>query len=139
MHVVNNINKFTSNKRSMTTVSIEEVDESWALNLLNESQIEDEPITVQTQKLEKTVRQYDNYLNSALPEADSLIDELIEANNKTYVKENDMVLNSLSAIEAQKIAFLEKQKVEELQEIPEQTSKQKPNSILTRIKGIFSL
>ena len=65
----------------MTTVSIEEVDESWALNLLNESQIEDEPITVQTQKLEKTVKQYDNYLNSALPEADSLIDEPIEANN----------------------------------------------------------
>lgn len=118
----------------MVTVKIEEVDESWALNLLDECQIEDETIVIETQKLEKTITQFDNYLMSPHLESDSLIQSLKETDHED-IEELDAVSDSLSAIECQKIMFVARQ---EAKELPVQIGKQKSNFILVRIKNLFS-
>jgi hypothetical protein len=109
MDAVNNVISIKSNKRSMTTVSIEETDESWALKLLNDFEKLDEPIIVEEHKV---------------------------IDNACYTDFEDLSASalSLSAIENQFLTLAEKQKA---QALLEQTSKLKPRFNLARIKNFF--
>ncbi|MFT6030565.1 MAG: hypothetical protein ACI8O8_002310 [Oleiphilaceae bacterium] len=109
MNGVNNVINIKSNKRSMTSVSIEETDESWALKLLNEFERVDEPIIVEEHKF------IDSRLHSDFEE--------LSASSP-----------SLSAIENQFLILAEKQKA---QALLEHTSKLKPRFNLVRIKNFF--
>lgn len=120
----------------MTTVNIEEVDESWAIKLLDECEIEDEPIIVQAQEFGITRNKNDiTQINTSdYPEFDSLIQELIDSNNKGEIEKFDGFSKPLSAIENQKLALIEMQ---EDQVLPEQRGKLRSHLNLARLKDFF--
>lgn len=107
MTVVDNVIKFKP--KSMTTVSIEESDESWALQLLSENDLDDQHIKVQ----ENSFETINNYKNTAkLDQLDAqtvqLSDQLedFNADDSTIF---DASMLALSAIEIQKLALAEKE------------------------------
>lgn len=138
MAVVVDVSKDKSVKRiqGMTTVSIEEVDENWALKLLNECEIDDEVIMVKAHEFGRKFKIHHSYpmsLSNVL-DASYTDQEITELKYSDNLVEPEASLLSLSAIENQKLALVEKRAAEELLE---QTVKHKSNFNLARIKGLF--
>ena len=111
MQVVNNVISIKSNKKSMTTVSIEETDESWALKLLNDFEADDQPIIVEEKKF-------------------------IESEFYNDYEDLGALTLSLTAIENQFLMVSEKQKA---QELAEQTIKRKQRFNVARIVSFFKI
>lgn len=125
----------------MTTVSIEEVDESWALKLLNECEIEDEPITIKTGEFRKKINKCHDYRESVSNYLEP-IHEYLETPECKYddlnkyddLKESGASLLSLSAIEYQTLELAEQKKI---QKLAEQTGKRKSYFNFARFKALF--
>ncbi len=107
MTVVDNVIKFKP--KSMTTVSIEESDESWALDLLSENDLDEQHIQVQENNLEK-INHYQNAVKHDLKKTQTVhsSDQLedFNADDSTIF---DASMLALTAIEIQKLALAEKE------------------------------
>jgi uncharacterized protein with PIN domain len=112
--------------KNKTTVQIEEVDESWALILLNESEQEDYAIKLERGQNESDFYQGELSLIKSTKEPDS---------NNTHIKViDDHLTKSLSAIENQ----IQAQAQKKYNKYTEMSSrKQKLNSSLLRLKSFF--
>lgn len=116
-----NISAFLPKRQDKITVGIEDVDESWALKLLNECEAEDTFITVDSES-----KDGDYESLSLLDQDDPVIKVLDERARKIELM--------LTAIECQKMAFAEKQQARLLEE---QTRKGKLTASFSKIKAFF--
>lgn len=116
-----NISEFLPKRQDKTTVGIENVDESWALKLLNECEAEEGFITVESEIRSGGHESY------RLPAQDHSLSSVSDERAR-------QVELMLSAIECQKMAFAEKQQARLLEE---QNRKGKLTVSLSRIKAFF--
>ena len=100
----------------MTTVSVEETDESWALKLLNDFEADEKPIDEQPILVEEK--------------------KFIESEFSNDFEDLGALTLSLTAIENQFLIVAEKQKA---QELVEQTIKRKPRFNIARIISFFQI
>lgn len=112
------ISEFTQAKQGRNSVIIDDIDESWALKLLNECEAEETIITLSMDGQEQAPRFRQCPQTAA------------------YMDDEDMSSQRLlSAIECQKLAFEEKQQAKLEAEL---AGKNKFSSSLTRLKAFFA-
>lgn len=107
MAVVDNVIRFKP--KSMTTVSIEESDESWALKLLSENDLDEQHVTVEGNNFHNVI-QHQNSEKPVQKEPQTILSsDEIEDFNIDDLAQFDASMLSLSAIEVQKLAIAEKE------------------------------
>lgn len=115
---------YKKSRKDKTTVLIEEVDESWALVLLNESEKEDGVIKIESEPNRRDFYSKDLCLIQSTKRKDSG-DEYIKVNSNRQTESPSAIENQ---IQAQK--WLNKHPENSIKE-------QKPNSSFSRIKRFF--
>lgn len=123
-----------SSKFGKITVQIEEVDESWALKLLNESEQEDYIITVQDEDNAAHFKQKELSLISERPRLATThsVQDISYINVNTLHEDHEERL--LSAIEYQ---LLERERKDQDMRIKDMQSNKKAKVSFSRIKAFF--